>query len=113
MKLSNFESKMFGKVFYGYRRDNNGLIEIVPEEEKVIKRIFDLYASGSSLEGIQSFLFENGILSPSGREKWTRDVLNKILNNVKYTFGIIDYSTYLEVSIKKEANCRNPRNCSQ
>ncbi len=109
MKLSNLELKMFGKVFYGYRRNDKGLVETVPEEEKVIKKVFDLYASGSSLEEIQHLLFENGTVSPSGKEKWTRDVLNKVLNNVKYTFGIIDYSTYLEVSIKKEANCRNPR----
>lgn len=37
--MSNFELKMFGKVFYRYHRDNNGLVETVLEEEKVIMKI--------------------------------------------------------------------------
>lgn len=55
-------------------------------------------------------MFENNIPSPSGKDKWSRDVLNKLLNNFKYTFGIIDCDIYRAVEKLKERNCRNP-NC--
>lgn len=107
MKLSLVESRLFGRICYGYRRDKHGLIEIVPEQAEVVKIIFDLYKCGNSLEYIQRYLFDNKIPSPSGNAKWSRDVLNKTLNNGKYTKGIISFEDYCEVYFLKINNCRN------
>lgn len=107
MKLSLIESRLFGRICYGFRRDELELVEIVPGEASVVKNIFDLYRSGNSLESIQSYLFEHKILSPSGNEKWSRDVINKILNNGKYTKGIVDFEEFCDVHFMKKANCRN------
>ena len=108
MKLSLVESRLFGRICYGYRRNKQGLVEIVPEEAEVVKTVFGLYRDGSSLEGIQNYLFSQGIPSPSGKAQWSRDVLNKLLNNGKYTKGIIKFEEYCDVYFLKGENCRNP-----
>lgn len=108
MKLSLVESRLFGRICYGYRRDKQGLVEIVPEEAEVVRIVFSLYKSGSSLEAIQGYLFNEGIPSPSGKAQWSRDVLNKLLNNGKYTKGIIRFEDYCDVYFLKGKNCRNP-----
>ena len=107
MKLSYIESKIFGKVCYGFRRNSNGIIETIPDKAKVVEMIFLLYLNGNSLEDIQQYLFETKISSPSGKEKWSRDVLNKLLNNYKYTFGIVSHELFEAVESLKESNCRN------
>ncbi len=108
MKLSLVESKLFGRICYGYRRDKQGLVEIVPEEAKVVRTIFSLYRAGNSLEAIQNYLLNHNIPSPSGNERWSRDVLNKLLSNGKYTKGIISFEDYCDVYFLKSDNCRNP-----
>ena len=107
MKLSYVESKIFSKVCYGFRRNNNGIIETIPDKAKVVEMIFLLYLNGNSLENIQHYLFETQIPSPSGKEKWSRDVLNKLLNNYKYTFGVVSHEIFEAVESLKESNCRN------
>ncbi len=108
MKLSLVESRLFGRICYGYRRDKYGLVETVPEEAEIVRTIFELYKTGNSLETIQVFLFSHGIPSPSGKVRWSRDVLNKLLNNGKYTKGIINFEDYCSVYFLKSDNCRNP-----
>ena len=108
MKLSLVESRLFGRICYGYRRDKQGFVEIVPEQADVVRTVFGLYRAGNSLEAIQGYLFNQGIHSPSGNAHWSRDVLNKLLNNGKYMKGIIDFEEYCDVYFLKEENCRNP-----
>lgn len=52
MKLSYIESKIFGQVCYGFRRNSNGIIETIPDKAKVVEMIFLLYLNGNSLENI-------------------------------------------------------------
>jgi len=47
-----------------------------------------------------------GIKSPSGKDKWTRDVIDKTINNKKYLAHIITFEKFVEASIEKEARCR-------
>ena len=113
MKLSYIESKIFGKVCYGFHRNSNGIIETISDKAKVVEMIFLLYLDGNSLEDIQHYLFETKVPSPSGKEKWSRDVLNKLLNNYKYTFGIICHEMFEAVESLKESNCRNPNRSTE
>lgn len=108
MKLSTLESKIFGKVCYGFRRNRNGIVEIVSHEATIVQKIFALYLDGNSLEEIKDYLQVQQIYFPTGKDTWSRDVLNKLLNNYKYTFGIIDYSTFFEVEELKSDKCHNP-----
>ena len=113
MKLSYIESKIFGKVCYGFRRNKDGIVETIPDKAAVVARIFAFYLNGNSLEDIQQYLFETQIPSPSGKEKWSRDVLNKLLNNYKYTFGIVSHKMFEAVENLKESNCRNPNRSTE
>ena len=113
MKLSYVESKIFSKVCYGFRRNNNGIIETIPDKAKVVEMIFLLHLNGNRLEDIQHYIFETQIPSPSGKQKWSRDVLNKLLNNYKYTFGIISHELFEAVESLKESNCRNPNRSTE
>ena len=36
MKLSYIESKIFGKVCYGFRQNNDGIVETIPDKAKVV-----------------------------------------------------------------------------
>ena len=108
MKLSLIESRLFGRICYGFKRDKYGFVEIVPEQAEVVKTIFRIYREENTLEDIPKHLLSHSIFSLSGKAKWSRDVLNKLLNNGKYTRGIIDFEEYYEVYFLKEENCRNP-----
>ena len=56
MKLSYIESKIFGKVCYGFKRNKNGIVEILPDKAEIVQQIFSLYLAGNSLENIQGYL---------------------------------------------------------
>ena len=43
MKLSLIESRLFGRICYGFKRDKYGFVEIVPEQAEVVKTIFRMY----------------------------------------------------------------------
>ena len=113
MKLSYIKLKIFSKVCHGFRRNNNGIIETKQDKAKVVKMIFSLYWGGNSLEDTQHYLFETKISSPSRKEKWSRNILNKLLNNYKYIFGIVSHEMFEAVENLKESNCRNPNRSTE
>nr|WP_206762670.1 recombinase family protein [Mobilitalea sibirica] len=72
------------KRFMGYTKDEDGNLIIVPEEAKIIKRIYREYLEGKSLAGIGRDLEKDGILTAAGKPKWRPETIKKILNNEKY-----------------------------
>ncbi|MBE7037728.1 MAG: hypothetical protein E7404_02370 [Ruminococcaceae bacterium] len=105
-RLNLFESRLFGRICYGFGRDENGLVYIVEDEADVVRMIYDMAINGNSLQKIQAELFNRGIKSPSGKDKWTRDVIDKTINNSKYLTYIISFENFVEASIEKESRCR-------
>jgi len=59
------------------------------DEAQVILWIFQQYLSGSSLGKIAAGLEKQGIPSPTGRPKWNREAIDKILSNEKYTGRVL------------------------
>ncbi|MCE5342206.1 MAG: recombinase family protein, partial [Eubacteriales bacterium] len=43
-----------------------------------------MYLDGASIIGIQRQLATNGVLSPSGKEAWSKRSIEQILQNEKY-----------------------------
>ncbi|WP_443660946.1 recombinase family protein [Clostridium algidicarnis] len=72
------------KRFMGYTKDEDGNLVIVPEEAKIIKRIYREYLEGKSLTGIGRDLEKDGILTAAGKPKWRPETIKKILQNEKY-----------------------------
>ena len=57
---------------------------INPDEAKNIRWMFQRYLHGDSLGKIASSLEKQGILSPTGKSKWNREAIDKLLSNEKY-----------------------------
>lgn len=81
----NGTSKMAQRRCYGYDTGPDGELVINPDEAAAVRWIFDRYLKGDSLGKIAAGLAEQGILSPTGKLKWNREALNKLLSNEKYT----------------------------
>lgn len=108
-KFDLYESRLFGKICYGFGRDEKGYVYIKEDEADVVRMIYNMAINGHSLQNIQTELFNRGIKSPSGRDKWTRDVIDKTINNKKYLGYIISFKDFVEASIEKESRCRYVR----
>ena len=106
MKLDLYESRLFGRICYGFVRDEKGYVYIRDDEAEVVRMIYSMAINGQSLQNIQTELFNRGIKSPSGRDKWTRDVIDKTINNKKYLSYIISFEDFVNASAEKESRCR-------
>lgn len=109
LKLDLYTSKFFGRICYGFGRDENGFVYIKEDEANVVRMIYDMAINGNSLQKIQAELFNREIKSPSGKDKWTRDVIDKTINNEKYLTYIISLENFVDASIGKESRCRYVR----
>ena len=74
-------SKMARRKCYGYEVDPNSELTVNPEETKVVRWIFERYLAGDSLGKIVAGLEQPGGPSPTGRVKWTQEVIDKLLSN--------------------------------
>ena len=93
-----------GGVFtYGYVLIGK---EIVIHEEKadVVRSIFDDYLAGASLGKIVDLLFKKGVVSPTGKVKWTRAAVDKLLANKKY-IPLVGIKIYMDTQFEKARRC--------
>ena len=60
-------------------------LTVNPDEAKVVCWIFEQYLVGNSLGKIAAGLERQGIPSPTGRPKWNREAIDKLLSNEKHT----------------------------
>ena len=77
-------AKMAKRKCYGYNIDSHGDLIIDPEEAKIVQWIFEEYVKGKSLGKIAAGLGKQGIPSPTGKAKWNREAIDKLLSNEKY-----------------------------
>lgn len=82
-------SKMAKRRCYGYDVVSDGALVINSEEAKVVVWIFEQYKVGKSLGKIAAGLEQQGILSPTGKPKWNREAIDKLLSNEKYTGRVL------------------------
>ena len=69
---------MIARAPFGYRNANRlegskhirGLREIDPDQAEVVRRIFHLYANGTSAKAIARLLNEEGVPTPGGGKQW-------------------------------------------
>ena len=82
-------SKMAKRKCYGYTVGSDGQLVINSNEAQVVHWIFERYLAGDSLGKIVSGLEQQGIPSPTGRAKWNREAIDKLLSNEKYTGRVL------------------------
>lgn len=77
-------SKLYNRKCYGYKNDVDGSLIIFEEEANVVRMIFNLYLHGESTVAIIKELEKRQIQSPTGKDKWSKNAIDKILARDKY-----------------------------
>jgi DNA invertase Pin-like site-specific DNA recombinase len=85
-----------GRVLYGYRWEYTpaGIKHLVPDGRKaeVVRLLFTMYDQGHTLYALAEELYRRAVPSPNGRSRWTRSVIQRILQNRRYvgdwTWGV-------------------------
>lgn len=90
------------KSFLGYRRGADGKPEINPEQADTVRRIYDRFLAGNSLQQIANGLTADGIPTPMGKAVWQASVVQSILSNEKYKGDALLGKTYVEDCISKK-----------
>ena len=98
-------SKMAQRKCYGYDVGTDGALVVNPTEASVVRWIFDRYLSGDSLGKIAAGLEKQGIPSPTGRPKWNREAINKLISNEKYMRPLF-LMRYLEMPSRRNCNAQ-------
>ncbi len=70
--------------FLGYRKGEDGLPEIVPEEAKIVRLIYKSFMEGMTPIKIAKMLIEREIPTPAGGKEWHASTIKSILTNEKY-----------------------------
>ncbi len=83
-------------VCFGYKRGDNGKLAIDEPDAKIVRVIFEMRADGKSLGAISDWLHENKIPSPTGKERWSRETLSKLLKNEKYVGDVMLQKTFVK-----------------
>lgn len=83
-------------VCFGYKRGDEGRLAIDEPDAKIVRRIFEMRADGSSLGTISDWLYENKIPSPAGKDHWSRETISKLLKNEKYTGDVMLQKTFVK-----------------
>ena len=90
------------KYLYGYRKGDDGKPEIIPEQAEVVRKIYDLFLSGTPVRGIQEYLNANSVPNINGEPKWARSAIDSILTNEKYCGDVLLQKTYIDDCINKK-----------
>ena len=77
-------SKLAIRICYGYERDEHGSLVVYEPEAAVVRQIFAHYLDGASLGQIADYLAERGVPSQTGKPRWNREALGKLLRNEKH-----------------------------
>lgn len=107
---------------YGYMKDPDEKGHLIPDPEyaPVVKKIFEMAASGVGLSDIASYLNDNKIKTPSSlkrknpnskmryNEQWTTSSVKKILKNRMYTGDMVQ-STQTKVNYKSKKKKALPK----
>lgn len=88
-ELSKRASAKASTVCYGYKFSHTGELVINPTEANIVLFIFHHFMNGDSLGKISDALARMGIVSSTGRTKWNRETISKLLANEKYIGNVV------------------------
>lgn len=81
--------------------------EIVEEEAAIIRKIYDLFLSGKTINEIAAILTSMGVLTPAGKKKWSVSTVRRILSNEKYKGEALLQKTFTVDYLTKEVRKNN------
>ena len=95
VRFANGSSGFANRPCYGYHRDAEGRLKVVPEEAERVRLIYCWHREGRSLRRISKALDDIGIKSPRGNSAWSIETIRKILNNEKYYGNVLLQKTFI------------------
>ena len=75
--------------FLGYTKGPDGVLQVVPEEAEIVRKIFELYIQGNGVRRIKRYLEERGIKTVTGKSEWSTSTIDRMLSNEKYTGRVL------------------------
>lgn len=91
------QSKLYNRRCFGYKHNEKGELTINEAQAEVVRKIYDLYLKGYSVDLIIRDLERLNIKSPMGKDKWSKRAIKTILTNEKYIGNVILGKTYTGV----------------
>ena len=91
------------KTMLGYKKGVDGNPEIIPGEAEMVRRIFERYLAGRSIQNIRQALEDSGVRNAAGTTEWTTSNLRAILTNEKYCGDALLQKTFIKDCISKKA----------
>ena len=91
------------KTMLGYKKGVDGNPEIIPEEAETVRRIFERYLAGKSIQNIRQVLEASGVRNAAGTTEWTASNLRSILTNEKYCGDALLQKSFIKDCISKKA----------
>ena len=83
-----------GPNLYGFRKSQDGGVEIDEEQAAVVRQIARWFLDGDSLHTIAGKLAQRHIPSPKGKDTWSTATLRSLLTNEKYKGDALLQKTY-------------------
>ena len=83
-----------GPNLYGFRKSQDGGVEIDGEQAAVVRQIAQWFLDGDSLHTIVDKLAQRHIPSPKGKDTWSTPTIRSILSNEKYKGDVLLQKTY-------------------
>lgn len=101
----NAGQRLTTRAIYGYQKDENGQWMVDEEAASVVRKIFELCASGKGVQQIANYLFANGIKNPTaykGKAKegsvaernpylWSAQTVSQILSKQEYCGDTVNF----------------------
>ncbi len=94
------QGKVSSLQMLGYKRNHDGVLEIIPDEAEIVKLIFNSYLSGMGKLAIANMLNEMHISTKFDNE-WTAEAIRRILTNEKYCGELMLQKFYSENHLTK------------
>ncbi|MFI3164461.1 MAG: recombinase family protein [Bacillota bacterium] len=89
-----------GKGVLGYKMTEDNTLEIVEEEAKTVRKIYEMFASGGSMGEIRRTLSAEGYKTKKGSNKWCNSSIGWILDNEKYVGDNLQQKTIVHNGVK-------------
>lgn len=89
------------KRMLGYQKGADGNPEIIPEQAEIVRRIYQEFLDGASMNTIAKRLQEDGVETVTGTGEWNSGTIKSILTNEKYMGDAIINKTYTVDCISK------------
>lgn len=93
------------KHFLGYEKGEDGSLQIVEKQAKIVRSIYKMFLEGKTIRSIANYLTQKKVPTPAGKEKWSVSTVKSILKNEKYKGDALLQKSWI-FSLKRQRKMR-------